>query len=121
MASLLSPVAGDVTPTQPKAKTKPAKSRPNARRVYGKRKVDAPRAVFDQRSPAKTELKKSPRPAQDSVESIQEKLAEVHIGDGQDTVQEKTIETGRTAEKEEDCVEEIKSTAEIIEDRKSVV
>ncbi|PLB54823.1 hypothetical protein P170DRAFT_374222 [Aspergillus steynii IBT 23096] len=106
MVSPLSPVAGDVTPTQPKSKPRAAKARPNAqRRVYGKRRVDAPRAVFDQRSPAKTEVKKLPTPAQESVESLQEKLAEVRIGDGQDNTQ-KVVEPVRTTEKVEEQVEE---------------
>ncbi|KAI9037895.1 uncharacterized protein KD926_011507 [Aspergillus affinis] len=104
MVSPLSPVAGDVTPKQApsKAKTKPAKSR----RVYGKRKVDAPRAVLDQRSPAKTEMKKSSTTVQDGVDSLRVKLAEVRIGNKQDALQEEPVEPVKTSEKTTEQVEE---------------
>lgn len=62
------------------------------RRVYGKRRNNAPRAVFDQKSPAK----ETPLPldrAEDAVEALQNKLAEVTITEqavstrGNDTTQ----------------------------------
>lgn len=50
------------------------------RRVYGKRKVNAPRAVFDQASPVRASTLKEIQCA-DPVESLQAKLAQVTIDD----------------------------------------
>ncbi|KAL2809694.1 hypothetical protein BJX63DRAFT_347319 [Aspergillus granulosus] len=68
--------ADDATPQQQKA-TRPS----GQRKVYGKRRVDAPRAVFEQRSPAKVrEFTKAER-VQDTVTSLEAKLAEVRIAE----------------------------------------
>ncbi|KAK1144244.1 hypothetical protein N8T08_005657 [Aspergillus melleus] len=124
MVSPLSPIAGDVTPRQApsKARTKQAaKSRPNTqRRVYGKRKVDAPRAVFDQGSPAKTEMKKSTTTVHEAVDSLREKLAEVRIKDAQDAPQEGEPElvnsSEKTIEKIEEPVNEMPETTENVDE-----
>ncbi|KAF9890896.1 hypothetical protein FE257_005472 [Aspergillus nanangensis] len=58
----------------------PRKTRTVAqRKVYGKRKVDAPRAVFDQRSPPKLLDKKTESSVQEALDSIQTQLAEIKI------------------------------------------
>lgn len=49
------------------------------RKVYGKRRADAPRAVFEQRSPAKDLEKQAKKAVQGAVEGLREKLAEVTI------------------------------------------
>ncbi|KAJ5549834.1 hypothetical protein N7535_002223 [Penicillium sp. DV-2018c] len=54
------------------------------RRVYGKRRVNAPRAVFDQASPARDTASTKIQPA-DPVESLQAKLAQVTIEDDSTT------------------------------------
>ncbi|PYH96785.1 hypothetical protein BO71DRAFT_481734 [Aspergillus ellipticus CBS 707.79] len=79
MPSPSSPVtAGDTTPGQ--WNPRPTRPRTGAqRRVYGKRKVDAPRAVFEQRSPARDLEKKEKKIEQDAVDGIRVKLAEVRI------------------------------------------
>ncbi|PYI26646.1 haspin protein kinase [Aspergillus indologenus CBS 114.80] len=79
-----SPVAatGDQQPWVPRAATR---TRTVAqRKVYGKRRADAPRAVLDQRSPAKApewlEPKKHEKESgEDAVEGVRVKLAEVAI------------------------------------------
>ncbi|THC92871.1 hypothetical protein EYZ11_007652 [Aspergillus tanneri] len=107
MPSPFSPVAvGDATPKRSKPKS--TKTRAHAqRRVYGKRKVDAPRAVFDERSPAKLIEKKTTEAVQDAVDCIQAKLAEVRIDETQATQQEeatveKTIKKAGEARNTED-------------------
>ncbi|KAJ9491500.1 hypothetical protein VN97_g1715 [Penicillium thymicola] len=60
----------------------PKQSKPKSvaqRRVYGKRKANAPRAVFDQGSPARETRSKTQQI--DPVESLQAKLAQVIIDD----------------------------------------
>lgn len=72
----LSPVSSHATPMEPK------QSKPKSvaqRRVYGKRKANAPRAVFDQGSPARETRSKTQHV--DPVESLQAKLAQVTIDD----------------------------------------
>ncbi|KAJ5927365.1 hypothetical protein N7516_009138 [Penicillium verrucosum] len=72
----LSPVSSHATPMEPK------QSKPKSvaqRRVYGKRKANAPRAVFDQGSPARESRSKTQQV--DPVESLQAKLAQVTIND----------------------------------------
>ncbi|KAF7122722.1 hypothetical protein CNMCM5793_000832 [Aspergillus hiratsukae] len=51
------------------------------RRVYGKRRVDAPRAVLEQGSPMKTLEKAIEKSVQDAVDCIQAKLAEVTLSE----------------------------------------
>ncbi|KAJ5584208.1 uncharacterized protein N7459_004008 [Penicillium hispanicum] len=70
-----SPSEGHATPMQ----TRKATTRTVAqRKVYGKRRTNAPRAVFDQKSPAK-EAPPPPKPSEDTIEAIQTKLAGVTI------------------------------------------
>ncbi|PTU24228.1 hypothetical protein P175DRAFT_0489359 [Aspergillus ochraceoroseus IBT 24754] len=49
------------------------------RKVYGKRKADAPKAVFEQNSPRKSGEKTGSAAIQDAVDVIQAKLADVQI------------------------------------------
>ncbi|KAJ5105246.1 hypothetical protein NUU61_002593 [Penicillium alfredii] len=70
-----SPCAGHATPMDRKLKTM------THRRVYGKRRADAPRAVFDQRSPVKETGESKKSQDVDPVGSLQTKLAEVTIHD----------------------------------------
>ncbi|PKX92779.1 uncharacterized protein P174DRAFT_504878 [Aspergillus novofumigatus IBT 16806] len=58
-----------------------SKARGAQRRVYGKRRVDAPRAVFEQASPIKTLQKATEKSVQDAVNCIQAKLAEVTLSE----------------------------------------
>ncbi|KAF7180438.1 hypothetical protein CNMCM7691_009607 [Aspergillus felis] len=58
-----------------------SKARGAQRRVYGKRRVDAPRAVFDQGSPVKSLEKATEKLVQDAVDCIQAKLAEVTLNE----------------------------------------
>ncbi|KAE8146675.1 hypothetical protein BDV25DRAFT_162025 [Aspergillus avenaceus] len=82
MVSPLSPaVAGDRTPEKRNAKPK-TKSRTAApKRVYGKRRADAPRAVFEQRSPAKLAEEIKQNTVKEGVDSIRTKLAEITINE----------------------------------------
>lgn len=61
------------TPRQPTTKRRTA----GGRRVYGKRKADAPRAVFEQRSP--------PKGLEEGVDSLQAKVAGMSLGTGEGT------------------------------------
>ncbi|KAL4869100.1 hypothetical protein BDV12DRAFT_89048 [Aspergillus spectabilis] len=78
MASAHPQSSPDETP-QPRRKTRAPTTRTSGkRRVYGKRTTDAPRAVFDQRSPAK----KTERDAlEDGVDYIEAKLANIQINE----------------------------------------
>jgi serine/threonine-protein kinase haspin len=58
-----------------------SKARGGQRRVYGKRRVDAPRAVFEQGSPLKTLEAATEKSVQDAVDRIQAKLAEVTLSE----------------------------------------
>jgi serine/threonine-protein kinase haspin len=58
-----------------------SKARGAQRRVYGKRRVDAPRAVFEQGSPIKRLEKATEKSVQDAVNCIQAKLAEVTLNE----------------------------------------
>ncbi|GFF23562.1 hypothetical protein IFM58399_00337 [Aspergillus lentulus] len=58
-----------------------SKARGAQRRVYGKRRVDAPRAVFEQRSPIKSLEKATEKSVQHAVDCIQAKLAEVTLNE----------------------------------------
>lgn len=73
-----SPSAGHATPKQSRTPTTGTVAQ---RKVYGKRRNNAPRAVFDQKSPAK-EPQLPPESADDAVETIQTKLAKVTITEG---------------------------------------
>ncbi|RAL04074.1 uncharacterized protein BO80DRAFT_462218 [Aspergillus ibericus CBS 121593] len=81
MQSPSSPVVatGNTTPgrwnSRPTTRTRTAAQR----KVYGKRKADAPRAVFDQRSPAKSLEKEDRKVVQEAVDGLREKLAVVTI------------------------------------------
>ncbi|CAI7619882.1 unnamed protein product [Penicillium glandicola] len=71
-----SPVLSHATPMEPK------QSKPKSvaqRRVYGKRRANAPRAVFDQGSPVRQTRSKTQHV--DPVENLQAKLAQVTIDD----------------------------------------
>lgn len=72
-----SPSSSHATPKQSRNSTTRTVAH---RRVYGKRRNNAPRAVFEEKSPAKqTQL--SSKHADDAVEAIQTKLAEVTIAE----------------------------------------
>ncbi|PWY87180.1 hypothetical protein BO94DRAFT_492523 [Aspergillus sclerotioniger CBS 115572] len=108
MLSPSSPVvaAGNTTPgrwtSRPATRTRTG----TQRKVYGKRKADAPRAVFEQRSPAKALEKEEKKMDQEAVDGLREKLAEV------------TIEEKHVAQEPEDheCQEIRKEAKEIIEE-----
>ncbi|KAI9367528.1 hypothetical protein BJX61DRAFT_527874 [Aspergillus egyptiacus] len=51
------------------------------RKVYGKRRTDAPRAVFEQRSPAKPLVRPETETIRDAVDSIQAQLADIRISE----------------------------------------
>ncbi|KAF7590451.1 hypothetical protein BBP40_002855 [Aspergillus hancockii] len=82
MASAFSPAfAGDRTPDRWKSKPR-TKSRTVApKRVYGKRRADAPRAVFEQRSPTKPNEDTTEKVVQKTVDCIQAQLAEITISE----------------------------------------
>ncbi|PKY06439.1 hypothetical protein P168DRAFT_249192 [Aspergillus campestris IBT 28561] len=102
MSMLSSPVAmGDTTPLQRKAKPPSKPRQTTQRRVYGKRRADAARAVFDQRSPAKEVEKAKKIIVQDAIENIQVKLAEVQLDET--PVPEETMSEKETAP--EQCLE----------------
>lgn len=71
-----SPVSSHATPMEPQ---QPKPKSVAQRRVYGKRKANAPRAVFDQGSPARETKSKTQHV--DPVGSLQAKLAQVTIDD----------------------------------------
>ncbi|PYI03388.1 hypothetical protein BO78DRAFT_322896 [Aspergillus sclerotiicarbonarius CBS 121057] len=81
MLSPSSPVVatGNTTPgrwnPRPTTRTRTAAQR----KVYGKRKADAPRAVFEQRSPAKPLEREEKKMVKEAVDGLREKLAEVTI------------------------------------------
>ncbi|KAL3452435.1 hypothetical protein BJX65DRAFT_180018 [Aspergillus insuetus] len=78
MASSFQTFVDDAIPQRRKASSTRTSGK---RKVYGKRKIDAPRAVFEQRSPAKVwEITEVER-IQDAVASLETKLAEVRIAE----------------------------------------
>ncbi|KAL5343665.1 hypothetical protein BJX70DRAFT_117913 [Aspergillus crustosus] len=78
MASILSQSLPDET-LPPRQKTRAPTTRTSGKRkVYGKRKEDAPRAIFEQRSPAK---KAETDAAQDAVDCLEAKLATIQINE----------------------------------------
>lgn len=66
------------TPTRDPQRTA-TKRRTASRRVYGKRKADAPRAVFEHKSPPKEIAKVADNVAVDAVDGLQAKMASVTI------------------------------------------
>ncbi|KAE8134793.1 hypothetical protein BDV38DRAFT_285564 [Aspergillus pseudotamarii] len=77
MSSTFTPAfTGDRTP---KLRTKTHTAAP--KRVYGKRRADAPRAVFEQRSPAKLVEETTSKVVEEAVDRIQVQLAEVKLSE----------------------------------------
>lgn len=79
----------------------PKKTRTLAqKKVYGKRKVDAPRAVFDQASPDRDYVRKY-----DGLDEIRLKLEGIKIGDNEEA------KKGKKSAKDEDLVELMRNVA----------
>ncbi|KAJ5383419.1 hypothetical protein N7517_001330 [Penicillium concentricum] len=98
-----SPVSSHATPMEPK------QSKPKSvaqRRVYGKRKANAPRAVFDQGSPARETRS---RKHVDPVESLQAKLAQVTIDDSVTPQPDNHAEPPKAESKQQHSLVEIPS------------
>lgn len=77
MSTRLSPSSwGHATPAETQ---KPTTRTVAQRKVYGKRQNNAPRAVFEHRSPVRPTL--APANIEDTIEGIQTKLAKVSIND----------------------------------------
>ncbi|KAJ0426489.1 hypothetical protein BJY00DRAFT_298089 [Aspergillus carlsbadensis] len=76
MASVYQAFADDASPQRRRARSTRTSGK---QKVYGKRKIDAPRAVFEQRSPAKVKESTEAERVQDAVASLEAKLAEVRI------------------------------------------
>ncbi|KAJ6096666.1 hypothetical protein N7486_007412 [Penicillium sp. IBT 16267x] len=74
---------GHATPTPPR---KPSTRTVAQRKVYGKKRNNAPRAVFDQKSPARAVDR--PQQSDEAVEAIQAKLAKVSITEKPVPIQE---------------------------------
>ena len=72
--------------TSPRQTTTTKRRNAAGRRVYGKRKADAPRAVFDQKSPPK-DLKRDSNTADDDdvVDTIRAKVASILLGEEEAT------------------------------------
>ncbi|KAL4932658.1 uncharacterized protein BDV17DRAFT_169374 [Aspergillus undulatus] len=70
------------TPPRRRTARAPSTRTTGKRKVYGKRRTDAPRAVFEERSPAKPQEDVRPDVDQDAVDSIQAKLADIRIDEG---------------------------------------
>ncbi|KAL4909152.1 hypothetical protein BDW74DRAFT_78043 [Aspergillus multicolor] len=68
--------------TPPRRTTRaPSTRAPGARKVYGKRRTDVPRAVFEERSPAKSLHIANSDIVHDAVNAIQAKLANIQIAE----------------------------------------
>ncbi len=78
MASPLSQTFAEDT-TSRRRNTKPPCARTSKRNVYGKRRTDAPRAVLEERSPAKPQAMTGPDSIQESVDCIEAKLANIRL------------------------------------------
>lgn len=65
--------------TSRRRNTKPRSTHTSKRNVYGKRRTDAPRAVLEERSPAKPQTMTDPDTIQQSVDCIQAKLADIQL------------------------------------------
>ncbi|KAL4803716.1 hypothetical protein BDV18DRAFT_38437 [Aspergillus unguis] len=86
----------------PRRSTRAPTTRNAGRKVYGKRRTDAPRAVFEERSPVKQLEKAGTEPVQDVVDSIRARLSDVHIGEVttiEDSQEEDGPENGNTVTK----------------------
>ncbi|KAE8392385.1 hypothetical protein BDV23DRAFT_181544 [Aspergillus alliaceus] len=80
MALPLSPAfTGARTPDRWNSKPRTKTRTVAPKRVYGKRRADAPRAVFEQRSPEKLVEGRTEKAVQEAVDCIQARLAEVTI------------------------------------------
>lgn len=92
MPSLPVPATTRTTPEQ--WSTRPFKSRTAAqRRVYGKRRANAPRAVFDQGTP----VKRCEDVVADALDDVQVRLADIKIQD-EPTRAGESVDAGSTAE-----------------------
>lgn len=80
------------------------------RKVYGKRRTNAPRAVFDQNSPAKT--KQTSTDMDNTVEALQAKLAKVSIKDEPVPEQQHSDTTAQRGDVEQEVTIEDISLAE---------
>ncbi|CAG8910230.1 unnamed protein product [Penicillium egyptiacum] len=99
-----SPVSSHATPME----LKPPRPKSVAqRRVYGKRRANAPRAVFDQGSPARDTRSKTQHV--DPVENLQAKLAQVTIDDDSTPRPEKHAEPQKIKSKQHQGLSEILS------------
>ncbi|KAL4970742.1 uncharacterized protein BDV14DRAFT_1216 [Aspergillus stella-maris] len=67
------------TPPRRRTTRAPTTYTSSKRKVYGKRRTDAPRAVFDERSPAKSQEVLKTEIVEDTVNRIQAKLADIRI------------------------------------------
>ncbi|GLB18245.1 hypothetical protein AtubIFM61612_008136 [Aspergillus tubingensis] len=113
MLSPSSPVVAADNTTPGQWNSRPAtRTRTSAqRKVYGKRRADAPRAVFEQRSPAKDLKKEAKKAVRGAVEGLREKLAEVTIDEPvpQETepeeTEEKEVEVEEVDEKDIQLIE----------------
>lgn len=65
--------------TSRRRNTRPPSTRTSKRNVYGKRRKDAPRAVLEERSPAKPQAMTDPNAVQESVDCMEAKLANIQL------------------------------------------
>ncbi|KAL4955985.1 hypothetical protein BDW69DRAFT_103998 [Aspergillus filifer] len=79
MASVQIQTHVEDTPPRRRNTRAPTTYTSSKRKVYGKRRTDAPRAVFDDRSPAKPQEIAKTEIVEDAVNRIQAKLADVRI------------------------------------------
>ncbi|KAJ5364477.1 uncharacterized protein N7496_010190 [Penicillium cataractarum] len=93
-----SSLTGHATSMEPR---KPTTRTVAQRKVYGKRRTNAPRAVFDQKSPARTKLASADM--DDTVEALQTKLAKVSIKDEPVPEQQKSDTTAQAQEVEQEA------------------
>ncbi|KAL2829780.1 hypothetical protein BDW59DRAFT_142020 [Aspergillus cavernicola] len=111
MASVYTPTSADeTTPRQRKTRQTGSIHTTEKRKVYGKRKADAPRAVFEQRSPAKAPEKTETNAIQDAVDRIEAKLADVRIGEAT------LVEEGRDEIRREDTDTAIKTCIHAVDE-----
>lgn len=92
------------SPTTPRQTTTAKRRNAAGRRVYGKRKADAPRAVFDQKSPPKDLKKEANIVKNDEVDAIRAKVAGISLGKGgatKKTTEEKDAEGEWTPDEDE--------------------
>ncbi|OOQ86108.1 hypothetical protein PEBR_24385 [Penicillium brasilianum] len=102
-----SSLTGHATPMEPR---KPTTRTVAQRKVYGKRRTNAPRAVFDQNSPAKT--KQTSTDMDNTVEALQTKLAKVSIKDEPVPEQQDSDTTAQRGDVEQEVTIEDVSLAE---------